>query len=417
MKKGFLITLMLVCMVLSACSAKSGKVAAEDESLDDPGYSSSEVTRHDPLLSEYGDLNEFCYQVFANGMDETNPVLSPVSAYIALAMVTDGAREETRTELLKVLGENYNSISGDVIATFPDKQETGQLLMANSVWFDKSTSGKISDEYVSGLEQIYEAQIYARDLATEDTQKEVNKWVSRNTNEMINEILEKPFPDDVRMALFNAVYFEGRWEKPFSERRTQKGAFTLEDGTSVETDMMKQQMVRYRYYDGEYFEGIIMPYEDSSYSFIVMLPKEGEKVRDMYEAFDMQMLGRVIDYAEYESINLQMPKFEISSEKDLIEDLQSMGVMLAFSDEADFSGITGNTGLQISQVTQKAVFAVDEEGTKAAAVTEAAAAETAVFDEEAVEFDLNRPFLYMIVEKNSCVTLFIGIMDDPTAGF
>lgn len=417
MKKSFIITLILICLVLSACSAKSGQGTANDEYLEDSGYPSAEVTRHDPLFSEYGDLNQFCYQVFANGMDETNPVLSPVSAYIALAMVTDGAKGETRTELLKVLGENYNSISGDIIATFPEKQETGQLLMANSVWFDKSTSGRVSDEYVSGLEQIYDAQIYTRDLATEDTQKEVNQWVSRNTNEMINEILEKPFHEDVRMALFNAVYFEGRWEKPFSERRTQKGIFTLEDGTSVETDMMKQQMVRFRYYDGEYFEGIILPYEDSSYSFIALLPKEGETVRDMYAAFDMQMLGKVMDYAEYEDINLQMPRFEVSSGKDLIEDLQSMGILLAFNDKADFSGITGNTGLQISQVYQKAVFAVDEEGTKAAAVTEAAVAETAVFEEEAIEFNLNRPFLYMIVEKNSCVTLFFGIMDDPTAGF
>lgn len=182
------------------------------------------------------------------------------------------------------------------------------------------------------------------------------------------------------MALFNAVYFEGRWKNTFSEGRTQKTPFTLEDGRSVDVDMMKQNMVRYRYYDGEYFEGIILPYEDISYSFIALLPKEGETVRDMYAAFDMQMLGRVMDYAEYEDINLQLPKFEMSSGKDLIEDLQSMGVSLAFSDEADFSGITGNTGLQISQVTQKAVFAVDEEGTKAAAVTEAAIAETAEFN-------------------------------------
>ncbi len=115
-------------------------------------------------------------------------------------------------------------------------------------------------------------------------------------------------------------------------------------------------------FNAVYFEGIILPYEDSSYSFIALLPKEGETVRDMYAAFDMQMLGKVMDYAEYEDINLQMPRFEVSSEKDLIEDLQSMGILLAFNDKADFSGITGNTGLQISQVYQKAVFAVDEEG-------------------------------------------------------
>lgn len=125
-EKKLLITLILVCMVLSACSDESGQVTAKENYSEDI---STDLTRRDPSMTEYSDLSTFCYQIFANSLDETNPVLSPVSAYIALAMVTDGARGDTQTELLNVLGDGYRDISGTVISSFPDEQKTGQILM------------------------------------------------------------------------------------------------------------------------------------------------------------------------------------------------------------------------------------------------------------------------------------------------
>jgi len=426
MKKRRFFVLLILCMVLSACGNLSGQEERTDEQDEgvsqgetDEGnieYSGMESAMHVPSLTQYGSYIEFSYQLFGNSLEEINPVLSPLSAYIAMSMVTDGAKEETLSELLKALGDGCSNLSAEMLSAFPVKQETGRLLLANSVWFDQNVSEGVKEEYTGQLEQNFDAQLYVRDLAAEDTQKEINEWVSQNTDEMIDEILEKPFDEDVRMALFNAVYFEGKWQTPFFEGETEKAPFTLEDGTTVETDMMNQKMERYRYYEGDEFESVILPYEDSSCSLIALLPREGQTVRELYASFDMDQIGKIRDYAESEDLDLQIPKFQVSADRDLIEALRLMGVTLAFSDEADFSGITDNAGLFISQVHQKAVFAVDEKGTKAAAVTEVGIAETSLMmDEDSIEFYLNRPFLYMIIDNDLCVPLFMGIMDNPTA--
>ena len=164
---------------------------------------------------------------------------------------------------------------------------------------------------------------------------------------------------------------------------------------------------------------MLLPYQGGEFAYVAVLPKEGTQVRELYRQLTPEALAELLESENWELCNLRLPKYEVSFDKELNDSLQAVGLVRAFDDElADFSGLgkteQGNP-LYISLVKQKAVFRVDEKGTEAAAVTLVAMDEcAALIEPEPRELYFDRPFVYMILDLETQVPLFMGIMDDPS---
>jgi serpin B len=236
--------------------------------------------------------------------------------------------------------------------------------------------------------------------------------VAEQTEGRIEDLIAPGILDSMtRLVLTNAIYFKAAWAQPFNESATQEEAFHLLDGGEVTVPMM-HLIESFGYAAGDGYQVVELPYESHELSMVVLLPDEGG-----FEAFegslDAAQVEALLDEVGYRKVALAMPRFEFDAEFSLAETLAGMGMPAAFSDQADFSGMTGTRELFISAVLHKAFVAVDEEGTEAAAATAVAMKLTSV-QTEPVEVRLDRPFIFLIRDIETGTILFLGRVVDPT---
>lgn len=374
----------------------------------------------DYWVEEFSPVTEFSYQLFKEHLQEKNPVLSPVSAYIALTMAGDGADGNTFDEFLKVLGKNGDMtvMSDYMMNEFPVQTDDLKVQLANSVWIDDEFTA--DDYWVGCIKSFYDAQAFQNDLKTEQTMQAMNEWVNIHTNGLIKDMLEQPLEDETRLVLFNALYFKGMWCNTFIPEGTYEETFYAKDG-EIQVPMMHQSMERYEYFSNEDVAGVVMPYREGNYAFVAFMPQNvKDTIRNVYKGMTPEKVKELLESRKNILINLTLPKFEVSFDKKLNDSLKNMGLVDAFDEEnADFSRMgTADSGypICINLVRQKAVVKVDEEGTEAAAVTECVMVDTcALIEKEPIEVCFNRPFGYMIMDMETQIPLFMGIMDNPVA--
>lgn len=411
----------MVLIVLSMLTAACGTAIVEDSGVP---HADMMVEREVAVSYEidydvkgYQQVQDFGLELFKENLDVTNPVVSPASAYIALTMAAEGADNNTYQQFIDVLGQEMQLLSDSMMNLLPYESEKLILALANSAWIDDDFTA--SDEWLGKLKSLYDAKVYQTDLAGKDTVSAMNGWISENTRGLIKEMIEDPFDEYARLVLFNALYFNGKWQNPFEVHQTSDNNFMLANKAEILVPMMHQYREYYNYFKGDDFSGVIMPYRDGNMAMVAILPEERKAVRELATDLSFEEISRALDSAESTYINLQLPKFEVSFDQFLNEDLQKMGITDAFDGVlADFTKM-GTTAsgepIYISLVRQKAVVKVDEEGTEAAAVTEVAMMETcALMVEEPIDMFFNRPFLYMIMDMESQIPLFTGIVDNPT---
>lgn len=361
---------------------------------------------------------EFGRALFANSLSETNPVQSPVSAYLAMALAGEGAKGRTAQEFDTVMGASRQAAADLLMTRLPMEKEGTKVLLANSAWVDDEMHCETDWLTVAG--NSYRAQVYQAELPAPETMGTINGWIEDNTRGLIKDFLKEPLSEETKLVLFNTLYFKGKWIAPFEERATADRTFTLEDGKERKIPMMSKYDKYMTYVSGDLCDGIVLPYRDSDLVFVALKPTLGQSVRQMYESLDMERIGALVDAGQEISVDLWLPKFEVTFDKELNEDLEAMGLISAFDNNlADFTGIgfTDNgLPLYISLVRQKAVFILDEEGTEAAAVTEVAMDECAAMANPVLprEVHFDSPFLYMILDRETDMPLFMGIMDDPS---
>lgn len=367
---------------------------------------------------EFAGVQRFSENLFAESFDKTNPVLSPVSAYLALSMAGMGAKGDTAKEFEAVMGGNLQAVSEKLMDTLPADTEGTQVMLANSAWVDDRMNCEA--DWLSIASNSYLASVYQTRLSSADAMNGINGWVEDNTKGLIKDFLEEPLDDEARLALFNTVYFKGKWRNPFEGGSTHDKSFILESGEEVTVPMMSQREDGLSYLSSAECDGIALPYRDSDLVFVALKPAEGQDVRQMCESLTLKKIGEMVDSAQSRYVSLQIPKFKVTFDKKLNDDMKKMGLTSAFDQElADFTGI-GLTQqmepLYIDIVRQKAVFIMDEEGTEAAAVTEVGMARvTSVMQERTpLQVHFDKPFLYMILDPETDVPLFMGIMDDPS---
>lgn len=359
-------------------------------------------------------VQQFAYDLLAHNLEETNPVLSPVSAYVMLCMAANGASGETKEEFQRVLGEDLLCVPDYMMNNLSQKQGDMQLAVANSAWMDETFTAK--DDWLGTVKSLFDASVYQTNLDTEETKDGINQWVSDNTNQMIPELLEEPFDESAKLALLNALYFHADWEDMFEAQDTRQQEFRLDDGSAKKVSMMHKFYHSCGYLKDGVSEGVVLPYAGDSYAFVAVKPTGGQSIREWYASYSAEKLKQLIAGREWRDVDLGLVKFTARYRKILNDSLQQMGISKAFdSGEADFSLIGASKdgfNLYLDKVLQEAVIEVSEEGTKAAAVTMGEMdSGGAMMEEESVTFD--SPFLYMIVDMRTEMPVFVGIMDDP----
>lgn len=338
-----------------------------------------------------------------------NVMISPVSVISALSMAANGARGETLTQLEAVFGmpqDKLREYLSAYAAALPSDEKT-RLHSANSIWL--SDDGlTVEKEFLQANADYFNTAAYSVPF-DRGTLNEINSWVNENTDKMIPEIIEELDPRTVAV-LVNALAFEGEWSEVYEKTQVHEREFTVANGTVTAVDMMYSE--EWQYLEDGAAVGFMKPYA-GGYAFAALLPSEGVSVSEYIGALTGERLHDILTRVQYVQVNAGLPKFECDYSVELADVLRGMGVSCAFDPfSADFTGLgTLDSGdsIYINKVLHKTHIDVFEQGTKAAAAT-AVVLETgaALSPEEPKEVILDRPFIYMIVDTNENVPVFLG---------
>lgn len=356
------------------------------------------------------------FQESANKSNE-NVLLSPYSVTQALAMTELGAAGETLSQMEQVLSGGIPSETyRQMLAAYVDGMEGEQLISANSVWFDDKETLTVKPEFLQRNADYFRADVFCTDFSKTDCHNQIavvqmNNWVYDHTNGQIPYIMETMDPSAV-MVLLNAVSFDAEWKHPYND--TVSSVFTDVHGTEQTAEMMYSEE-RYFIHDGN-ATGFVKDYAEGEYCFAALLPDEGVEIADYIAGMDAQSLLYTLQNPEEITVYAKMPKFTADYDTELDTQLQTLGMTDAFSSGgADFSEMaqSGNGNIFIGRVLHKTTITVDTQGTKAAAATAVEMdAEGAVEIEDFREVRLNRPFVYMILDKQQMLPVFIGVVNE-----
>lgn len=361
--------------------------------------------------------NAFTFDLLSEALTslsgQDNAMLSPLSVTMALSMTANGAKGATQSDMYKALrSEGYepsflNEYYKKLITTLPTLDSEVKLDIANSIWYREGF--QVVPAFLETNENFYQATARALNFDDPAATKIINDWVNEKTTGKIPTIVDK-IDQDMRMYLINAIYFKGAWSKPFKKERTQNKEFQSPSG-SIQTPFMQSEGF-YSVLETADFQAIEIPYGDTTYSMYAFLPAKEISPKAL-----LNELSEVGGWERYQKdfhsrqTRLSLPKFKFSYENRLNEELERLGMGLAFSDQADFRGIEKDGGLTISEVKHKTFIEVNEEGTEAAAVTSVGISVTSMPMYYNMTFD--RPFLFFIHENTSGLILFAGQVNNP----
>ena len=373
------------------------------------------VSALDDLSSQNADAIDFAIRLFkASEESGKNTLISPLSVLCALAMTANGAEEETLEQMEAVLGmttEELNQYLYSYMENLP-QGEKYKLSLANSIWFTEDERFRVNPDFLQTNADYYRADIFKTPF-NDQTCRDINHWVEESTDGMIPEILDQ-IPDEAIMYLVNALAFEAEWMEVYEEHRVRGGKFTREDGTEQDAEFMHG--TDHVYLEDENATGFMKYYQGGKYAFVAMLPKEGVSVTDYVASLDGESLHMLLSNPQYETVITAIPKFETEYEVEMSAILQAMGMTDAFDVcLADFSGLGTHTdgNIYISRVLHKTFISVGEKGTKMGAATMVeVACGSAAPSVEPKKVNLDRPFVYMLVDCENNMPFSIGTMMD-----
>lgn len=363
-------------------------------------------------------VREFSYKLMTEASARTeweNPLLSPVSAYMALSMAAAGAREETKEELDQLLGEEHETLADRCMAALLSREGV-ELELANSAWLDQRLAADA--DWLTEIQEVYRGEVYSADLSSPQVMKAVNAWAEGHTRGLVKDFLTQPLKEEARLALLNALYLEADWQHRFEGYATREQTWYREDGGEKQVQTMRKGLTYLAYVADTDMDGVILPLQGEKLVFLAIRPRAGQTVRELCGRLTPGQIEDLLEGQEEKLMNLSLPRFKVTCDQNLNDLLGDLGVERAFDPgRADFSGLgTDETGapLYISLVRQKAVMELSEDGVRAGAVTIVEMrAGSGMPAEEPVEMYLDHPFVYMILDLETQVPLFVGIMDDP----
>jgi len=414
-------TLILIAILVTACGSPSSTNVAKS-SLQ--RIVSPKIPLDDSKALTDGN-NAFALDIYQTlRSQDGNLILSPFSISLALAMTYAGARNETESQMADTL--HFDLPQGQLHSAFnaldqelasrgksnSDEEKPLQLNIANAVWAEQTYP--FLQDYLDLIASNYGSGINLADFINqfESIRKEINDWVYDETQEKIKDLIpDGALNPDTRMVLVNAIYFKAEWLSQFEADDTYDAPFHLLDGTDITVKMMNQG-TRLLYYQGDGFQAVELPYAGDIAAMDILVPDEG-KFEMVESSLNAGIFNQITNGMQPASVMLSLPKFIFESEFKLSDTLKSMGMKDAFDPGiADFSGMTNEDNLFISDVIHKAFVTVDEKGTEAAAATAVLIEATSAMMPD-VTLTVDRPFIFIIRDKPSGQILFIGRVMNP----
>ena len=415
-----LITLSLV-LPLTGCTgtASAGLIESDKERIKSPDVSPADVA------TLVDGNTAFSFDLFQELKSEDgNMFCSPYSISLALAMTYAGARGETEQHMADTLHYDLSQHNLHPAFNYLDmelakrgkgargKDDEGfRLNIVNAIWGQKDFT--FLPEFLDTLAENYGAGLRLLDFIneTEKSRITINDLVSDETEGRIQDLIPQGQLDAAtRLVLTNAIYFNAAWQYRFEKSMTSDSAFYLLNGQDINVPMMRQTE-SFGYTTGDGYQAVELQYDGGELSMVILLPDPGE-----YDSFEDQLnvenTNEIINRLQYTQVALAMPKFEFESEFKMKDTLSRMGMPVAFSPSADFSGMTGGKELYIDQVIHKAFVSVDEAGTEAAAAT-AVDMKLTSMPAEPVNVTIDHPFIFLIRDIETGTILFVGRVMNP----
>ena len=410
-----LLSILLVCSIVLNLTGCATKVQAADLMEGVKANTVPGKAADDAFAQSQMRLAVDLFQSSVLESKDENVLISPLSIQLALAMTANGADGNTKAEMEALLGgeislEDLNEYLYSYVNNLPSAEKY-KLQIANSIWF-RDDEGRLQVEkgFLQKNADYYGAQAY-KAAFDDQTLKDINNWVKDHTDGMIDSILDQ-IDEDAVMYLINALVFDAEWQHVYDKSDVYKGKFTNIGGTEKQVDMMHSEETVYL--QDENAIGFMKPYSGSKYNFAVLLPNEGADIYEYIAGLTGESLMETLSTPQLGMVMATLPKFSYEYELTMNDVLKELGMPSAFSgDTADFSKMAHSSrgNIYIGDVLHKTFISVDELGTKAGAVTKVQMNdESAPMSEWVVT--LNRPFVYMIIDNETNLPVFIGTVMD-----
>jgi serpin B len=447
MKKIFMVAILLTLLLTSACDAiqditepapTQGEEDMEEinpEEAAQTNFAQSSLAREtspqvDPEVVQAlaDDNTQFAvsfYNLIKN--KDGNIIFSPMSLSLALSMTLAGAETSTEQSMLNALQlslpENevhpaFNalllSIEESMSQQMGDSEgDIFKLNIANSIWGQAGFEFK--ETFLDTLAANYGSGLYNVDFAQnpEGSREAINDWIEEETQDKIQDLIPQGgITPLTRLVLANAIYFNGSWLHPFSETGTSSAPFYLLDGSETTAEMMRLSGESFPYSVGDGYQAIALPYLSRDFEMLIVVPDSGT-FKQFEGDFSPDVFKNILDLMISEPVNLEMPKFDFETSTPANDPLKQLGMEEAFLiEKADFTGMTEEDQLYITDVLHKATITVDEEGTEAAAAT-AVIMGLKAMPSEPKKLVIDRPFMFFIQHRPTMSILFMGRVTQP----
>lgn len=352
--------------------------------------------------------------VYASAPDST-VFLSPLSVSMALGMTMNGAAGTTRDEMASMLGfagmstTDVNRSYSDLLSLLAGLDPRVEVGIANAL-FHRDTF-VLEESFLQAVRTDFEAHVEGLDFNAPAAVSTINGWVRTRTQSRIEKIVDPPIDPATMLYLMNAIHFKGDWTKAFDPDDSYDDHFTESGGgTAVVRFMSKEDTVQYR--SADEWVAVDLPYGGGAWAMTVALPRTGYDIGDL-----MANGGDILDPTASwlpRVMTVEIPRFELEWGRVLDDNLRALGMLSAFTPQADFTALHAPGGVYVTQVRQKTFLRVDEVGTEAAAVTAVEVGVTSVGDPSL--FKADRPFLVAIRERFSGTVLFAGLIIQAPTG-
>ncbi|HDS08626.1 MAG TPA: serpin family protein [Firmicutes bacterium] len=365
-------------------------------------------------------LNEFGFSMFdtiINSDGPKNTFISPASISIALSMALNGADGETFTamqetmHLQKLTLDQINEETKNVITSLMKADKKVELMIANSLWLRKGQSFK--KDFLDANKKFYGAEVGTYDFGDPSTVTKINNWVKKSTKNKIEKIIDKIDPLAIAF-LINAIYFKGSWTSEFDEADTKEETFHMTKELNKKHPLMYQEK-EFRYYESEKLQAIRLPYGKEKFSMYVFLPSYDYPIEEFMKDVKIEKYREWTNSMNKVKVRLKLPKFKLEYDKLLNSTLQSLGMKVAFDEDAANFGKMCNIppNVFIQKVLHKTYIEVNEEGTEAAAVTAIQMGIKSAPPRDVYEMFVTRPFFFTIQDDETGLILFMGLISDP----
>jgi serpin B len=361
---------------------------------------------------------DFALSLLRESGVNSSTILSPISISIALAMVYLGAKENTAQQIRNTIAkgvseEDIHAHFSSVLSLVNSNSLNVTLESANRVYVQNNF--KLLDTYVEGIKKHYAGELEEIDFSKASAAADkINGFVAKSTHDKIQNLISPDSLNDLtRLVLINAIYFKGEWDKQFKEENTRDADFYASPDNTKKVKMMSLES-KFPYYETDDYQVLGLPYKNQQVSMYIILPRERFGLENLVNNMTASTLSQLLAKKGSTTVKVQLPRFKIEASFELTDALKKLGITEAFEDSANFTGISEQGDLKVSEVIHKAFIETNEQGSEAAAATgiQFQLTSALLVDDEPPSFIADHAFLYAIIDKHQRNILFMGTQRD-----